>query len=111
MDAFSALADPTRRQIVELLASRGELSASEIYKQFPMSHPAISQHLQVLREAKLVDMEKRAQRRIYRLNPQGMLYIKTWAEKMAEQVSARYTMLDQVLEQEKEKTTSGAESK
>jgi DNA-binding transcriptional ArsR family regulator len=49
MDAFSALADPTRRAIVELLAQRGELAAGEIAAHFSISAPAISQHLKVLR--------------------------------------------------------------
>ena len=111
MDTFSALADPTRRQIVELLASKGELSASEIYDQFPMSHPAISQHLKVLREAKLVEMEKRAQHRIYRLNPLGMSQMQVWVQKLAEQVNARFVTLDELLEAEKNKIKTGAESK
>jgi DNA-binding transcriptional ArsR family regulator len=64
VDIFFALADPTRRKILELLASRGQLSATEIYANFVVSHPAISQHLKVLREAKLVKMKKHAQQRI-----------------------------------------------
>lgn len=109
MDTFSALADPTRRQIVELLASKGELSASEIYEKFPMSHPAISQHLKVLREAKLVDMEKRAQQRIYRLNPYGMAHMQGWMQKLLEQANARFDALDELIAAEKNKITTGAE--
>ena len=73
MDMFSALAEPTRRSILEMLASEGRLSASEIADRFPVSAPAISQHLKVLREAKLVQVEKRAQQRIYEINPEAML--------------------------------------
>ncbi len=73
MDVFTALADPTRRAIVELLADGGQLSSSAIAGQFPVSAPAISQHLKVLREANLVEMEKQAQWRIYRVNPKAML--------------------------------------
>ena len=72
MDKFHALAEPTRRDIIEMLATSGQLSASQICDKFPVSPPAISQHLKVLREAKLVRMEKRAQQRIYQLNPEGM---------------------------------------
>src|SRR5205085_12537252 len=61
MDMFMALADPTRRRILELLATNGELSATALYEQFPVSPQAVSQHLKVLREAHLVEMEKRAQ--------------------------------------------------
>ncbi len=49
-----ALAEPTRRNIVELLASKGRMSATEIYDNFTVSHPAVSQHLKVLLEAELV---------------------------------------------------------
>ena len=60
MDMFVALADPTRRTILEILSSSGELSATDIYEKFPVSPQAVSQHLKALREAKLVEMEKRA---------------------------------------------------
>src|SRR6266567_3175892 len=72
MDMFVALADPTRRHILELLASSGELPATAIYEQFPVSPQAVSQHLKILREAHLVEMEKHAQKRLYRLNPQTL---------------------------------------
>ena len=65
MDKFSALADPTRRHILEMLARRGQLSATEISDKFQVSPSAISQHLKVLREANLVQMEKRVQQRLY----------------------------------------------
>ena len=58
MDKFTALAEPNRRRIIELIASNAEMSASEISNQFDISAPAISQHLKILREAKLVSMEK-----------------------------------------------------
>ena len=71
MDAFLALADPTRRQIIESLAN-GESAFGELADQFDMSRPAVSQHLKVLREAGLVHVRKDAQRRIYRLNAEGL---------------------------------------
>ena len=67
MDLFSALADPTRRSILELLAKKGPLPATAICERFQVSPQAISQHLKVLREAHLVQMEKRAQKRLYRV--------------------------------------------
>lgn len=76
---FSALADPTRRQIVERL-SRGECAAGEIAEQFTMSGPAISQHLKVLREAALVQVRIDGQRRIYQLNPQGLGEMDAWID-------------------------------
>lgn len=104
MDVFSALADPTRRNIMELLAARGQLRAGDIYKQFPMSPPAISQHLQVLREANLLTMEKRAQERLYALNPTRMRELEMWVQKLTEQWNERFNRLDEILEQEKKRT-------
>jgi len=103
MDVFNALADPTRRKIIELLARSGQLSATEIYAQFQVSPPAISQHLKVLREAKLVLVEKRAQQRIYRINPDAMLELEDWARRLTQLWNERFDALDQVLESEKKK--------
>ncbi len=77
MEIFTALADPTRRRIVELL-SRGECAAGEIVEAFDVSGPAISQHLKVLREAALVQVRVEGQRRIYQLNPQGLGEMDAW---------------------------------
>jgi DNA-binding transcriptional ArsR family regulator len=103
MDKFSALADPTRRQIIELLAGRGELSATAISDRFQMSAPAISQHLKVLREAQLVRMEKRGQQRIYRLDPSAMSEFEVWVQKLAARMEDRFARLDEILEAEKKK--------
>ena len=81
MDTFVALADPTRRQIIESLAA-GETAFGEIADQFEMSRPAVSQHLKVLRETGLVSVRKDAQRRIYRLNAEGIREIEEWIEKV-----------------------------
>jgi DNA-binding transcriptional ArsR family regulator len=103
MDMFVALADPTRRNILELLASSGELSATAIYMQFPLSPQAISQHLKVLREAHLVEMEKRAQKRVYRLNPQTLSQFEAWVQQTKQRWEERFSALDTVLEREKQK--------
>ena len=102
MDMFVALADPTRRHILELLASRGELSATAIYEQFPVSPQAISQHLKVLREAQLVVMEKHAQKHLYRLNPQTLAQFEAWVSHTQRLWSERFEALDAVLEHEKQ---------
>ncbi len=101
MDIFNALAEPTRRTIVEILARSGPLSATEIYEQFPVSSPAISQHLKVLREAKLVLMEKRAQQRIYRLNSVALFELEGWAGHMTLLWHQRFDVLEKILETEK----------
>jgi DNA-binding transcriptional ArsR family regulator len=103
MDMFVAIADPTRRNILELLASNGELTATAIYQNFPMSPPAVSQHLKVLREAHLVEMEKRAQQHVYRLNPEKLSEFETWVKRMQQGWEGRFSTLDIVLEREKKK--------
>lgn len=103
MDIFYALAEPNRRRIVEILANQGELSASDICDKFDVSAPAISQHLKILREAKLVQMEKRAQQRIYQINPQAMLQLQGWATQMMQLWNQRFDALDEVLKVERDK--------
>ena len=103
IDAFAALADPTRRQIIELLANRGQMPATDIADQFSISAPAISQHLKILREARVLAMEKRKQQRIYQINPQAMSDVAGWARQMSERWQARYRVLDEILEVEKQK--------
>jgi DNA-binding transcriptional ArsR family regulator len=107
MDMFVALADPTRRTILELLASRGELSATALYEQFPISPQAISQHLKVLREAHLVEMEKRAQQHIYRLNQETLFQFEAWVQQLQQRWEERFAALDTVLEREKKKPVKG----
>ena len=82
MDIFAALAQPNRRHIIEILASRGQLSASDISDKFYISPPAISQHLKVLRDAKLVQVEKQAQKRLYQINPQKMIELEVWLNRL-----------------------------
>lgn len=104
MDAFSALADPNRRAMVELVAQRGELAASEIAAHFAISAPAVSQHLKVLREAGVLLMEKRAQQRIYRVNPEAMDAVAGWAQQMAGVWRRRFDTLDALLEAEQRRS-------
>ncbi len=107
MDMFGALADPTRRTILELLASHGELSASALYEHFPLSPQAVSQHLKVLREAHLVEMEKRAQQHVYRLNPQTLSHFEAWVQHMQQRWEERFAAFDTVLELEQKKLVKG----
>ena len=103
MDMFFALSDPTRRAILEILATRGELSATDIYEQFSVSPQAISQHLKVLREANLVVMEKHAQKHLYSLNPQMLSQVETWVQQTRQRWEERFEALDRVLTAEKQK--------
>lgn len=94
---FSALAEPTRCEIMEMLAEKGKLSATDIFKQFKASAPAISQHLRVLRQAHLVDVEKQAQRRVYHINPNAMSELEGWVGKMKKLWNERFNRLEQLL--------------
>jgi DNA-binding transcriptional ArsR family regulator len=71
LNGFSALADPTRRAIFERLA-RGPLAVGELADEFPVSRPAVSQHLRVLKNAGLVVHTRDGNRRIYRVDPRGV---------------------------------------
>lgn len=78
MLALHALADPTRRAILELVARQGATPASAIGAQFPVTASAISQHLKLLVETGLLTREAKGQQRIYRLNPAGLDEIEKW---------------------------------
>ncbi len=81
MDAFSVIADPTRRRILDLLMS-GAHTAGEVAARFPrLSQPGVSRHLRVLRDAHLVDVTVRAQQRVYRLRPEGLAELYEWVAK------------------------------
>lgn len=103
VDVFSALAEPTRRTIIEMLASEGQLSVSHISDKFKVSPPAISQHLKVLREAKLVEVEKRAQERIYTINTDSIQEVEDWAHTMRTLWNERFDRLDTLLAEEKKR--------
>lgn len=85
--ALGAVGDPTRRAILERLRN-GPCSVSELARGLPVSRPAVSQHLRVLKQAGLVSERKEGTRRIYRLDPEGIyqlrLYLETfWTEALA----------------------------
>ena len=74
---MAALADPIRREIVALLAG-GEVSAGDLAARFPVSRPAVSRHLRVLREAGLVRARVDGQRRVYALDPAPLAELDAW---------------------------------
>lgn len=99
MDTFSVLAEPRRRRVVEILARRGKLSASEICAEFDVTPQAISQHLRVLREARVIQMERRAQRRLYSFNRTSMNQIQAWTAAVTETWNSRLARLDKALKE------------
>jgi DNA-binding transcriptional ArsR family regulator len=77
--AFAALADPSRRQVFERL-KEGPLSVGAIARGMPVSRPAVSQHLKVLKEAGLVTDRAEGTRRIYAIDPQGLAGLRSWLD-------------------------------
>ena len=99
MKSLLAIADPTRRRIVELLAER-ERTAGELVEEFDVSAPAISQHLNVLREAGLVVTRAEGQSRIQSLNPAGLDEVDAWLERTRSIWSNRLDALERELRAE-----------
>jgi DNA-binding transcriptional ArsR family regulator len=77
--ALAALADPTRRQIFERLAS-GPRAVGDIARGLPVTRPAVSQHLAVLKSAGLVKGQAEGTRRIYQIDPKGLGAIRAWLD-------------------------------
>ena len=99
MQGLTALSDPTRQRIVEMLAS-GPLCAGDIAERFAISAPAISQHLKTLREAKLVRVTPQAQKRVYELNPEGVLALAEWVERLRRFWAVRLDALETELKKD-----------
>ena len=78
--AFRALADPTRRDVFERLVGRGK-AVGELADQLPVSRPAVSQHLKVLKEAGLVIDRAEGTRRVYQIDPAGLGVIRAWLDR------------------------------
>jgi DNA-binding transcriptional ArsR family regulator len=76
---FQALADPTRRAVLDLLR-RGSQPAGEIAGAFPVSRPAISKHLRLLRRAHLVHEHREGRHRVYQLNPEPLRAVDSWLD-------------------------------
>ena len=96
---FAALADPTRMSIIDMLAKFGELSASDISNKFDTTASAISHHLKILRESGLVNMQKSAQKRIYRIDAQAMSGMEAWINIRTKQWDARLDTFDTYVKQ------------
>lgn len=77
LDSITALGDPTRRAIFERLAG-GPMAVGEIARDLPVSRPAVSQHLKVLKQAGLVSDRADANRRLYSMNPRGLEEVHAW---------------------------------
>ncbi|MGI8657640.1 MAG: ArsR/SmtB family transcription factor [Candidatus Limnocylindria bacterium] len=90
-DPFTALGDPTRRAIIELLQP-GARSVREIADDLPVSRPAVSQHLRVLRDAGLVTEERLGTRRLYRLHDLGVEAVREYLERVWGEAATRFRL-------------------
>jgi DNA-binding transcriptional ArsR family regulator len=79
MSAFDVLAEPSRREILELLRD-GERSVSELVEHLSLSQPAVSKHLRVMKSAGLVEVRPDAQQRFYRISPEPLVQLDEWLE-------------------------------
>jgi DNA-binding transcriptional ArsR family regulator len=93
VEALAALADPVRRELVALLA-HGELAAGDLARRFPVSRPAVSRHLRVLREAGLVTARAEGKHRVYALDPRPLAQLDAWLEPYRDLWAQRLDALD-----------------
>ncbi|CAN5729369.1 metalloregulator ArsR/SmtB family transcription factor [soil metagenome] len=91
-DPFEALGDPNRRAIVELLGTGG-CSVGELAAALPISRPAVSRHLRLLREAGLVTEDPRGTRRIYRLHDEGVVAVRAYLEQVWGDAATRFGLV------------------
>jgi len=89
---FAALADPTRREIFERLAVRPH-TVNDLASNFPVSRPAVSQHLKILKDAGLVTDEARGTSRIYRIDPKGLGPLRRWLDEQWDRSLANFKVL------------------
>jgi DNA-binding transcriptional ArsR family regulator len=101
-DAFNAVAEPRRREILDALAD-GERAVNDLVEDLHMAQPQVSKHLRVLREVGAVEVREQGRQRLYRLNPQALKPIHDWVKDYERMWSERFEQLDVVLEELKEK--------
>jgi DNA-binding transcriptional ArsR family regulator len=102
IETFTALAEPNRLRIVELLRS-GPRSVNDIGDRLHLNQPQVSKHLRVLRETGLVEVQARAQQRLYELRAKPLRQLHDWLERYRRIWEERFDELDQLIEELKEK--------
>jgi DNA-binding transcriptional ArsR family regulator len=101
-DAFNAVAEPRRRQILDLLAD-GERSVNELVQLLGIIQPLVSKHLRVLREVGLVEVRDDGRQRLYRVNGQALKPIHDWIQRYEQTWIERFDLMDVVLEELQQK--------
>ena len=98
---LAALGDPTRRTLFELLA-KGPQPVGELARKLPVSRPAVSQHLRVLKDARLVVVRPEGTRRLYQLNPEGLAALRAYLDRFWDKALAAFaTAVEQAVKEEK----------
>jgi DNA-binding transcriptional ArsR family regulator len=97
---FAALADPTRRRIIARLSAQGAIRVTALAKPFRISLPAISRHLRVLEEARLIQRHRQGRVHLIRARAAGMKAAQKWIAQCAAHWDARFNALDELLESE-----------
>jgi DNA-binding transcriptional ArsR family regulator len=100
-DAFNAVAEPRRRQILDLLAG-GERPVNDLVDALGIAQPQVSKHLRVLREVDLVEVRDEGRHRMYRLNGQSLKPIHDWVKTYEQAWNERFEVMDEVLEELKQ---------
>ena len=98
IETFAALGEPTRFRIVELLRD-GPRPVNDIGERLKLNQPQVSKHLRVLKDAGLVDVEARAQQRLYELKAQKLREMNLWLERYRQLWDARFAELDALIEE------------
>jgi DNA-binding transcriptional ArsR family regulator len=101
-DAFNAVAEPRRRQILDVLAD-GERPVNDLVRELRLAQPQVSKHLRVLREVGAVEVRNEGRQRLYRLNGHALKPIHDWVKTYEQLWSERFDQLDVVLEELKQK--------
>jgi DNA-binding transcriptional ArsR family regulator len=109
-DAFNAVAEPRRRQILDLLAG-AERPVNDLVRETGLAQPQVSKHLRVLREVGVVVVREQGRQRLYRLNGRALKPIHDWVKSYAQLWSERFDELDVVLEDLKRKEQGDARDK
>jgi len=108
-DAFNAVAEPRRREILDALAG-GERPVNELVRVLGIAQPQVSKHLRVLREVGAVDVREHGRQRLYRLNGQALKPIHDWVKSYERLWSARFDEMDAVLDELKQKEQGDGDS-
>ena len=109
-DAFNAVAEPRRRQILDLLAG-GERPVNDLVHLLGLAQPQVSKHLRVLREVGAVDVREDGRQRLYRLNGRALKPIHDWVKNYERLWTERFDQLDVVLDELKKEEGDGGNGK